>query len=92
MTKAADFYRRRNNANAMSIPFLESEPIFEEGRCLLNGNTLDADNKVIEVKAIIVEENPAISLLQIEEEKGEIAFNNEHNVNDSFYLDPIHHT
>jgi hypothetical protein len=50
LTKAADFYRRRNNAIAMNLLFTESEPSFEDGRTLLNGSTLDAENKVVEAK------------------------------------------
>jgi hypothetical protein len=61
----------------MSLPFLESEPTFEEGRTLLNGNTLDVDNKVVEAKPIKAEDAPVSSSILIEEEKGEMAFHNE---------------
>ena len=76
----------------MNLPFLESEPTYEDGRTLLNGNTLDADNKVVEAQAIIVEDAPFSSSILIEEEKGEMASNNEQNENEEFYVDPIHHT
>lgn len=76
----------------MNLPFLESEPTYEDGRTLLNGNTLDADNQVVEAQAIFVEDAPFSSRLVIEEEKGEMASNNEQNENEEFYVDPIHHT
>jgi hypothetical protein len=39
-----------------------------------------------------VEDAPFSSSILIEEEKGEMASNNEQNENEEFYVDPIHHT
>ena len=41
-TKAADYYRRRNNALAQEQPFEESPPDVQVGRTLLDGRRLDA--------------------------------------------------
>lgn len=46
-TKAADYYRRRNLALATGNQFSEPEPSVDEGRTLLNGSTLDANNQVV---------------------------------------------
>lgn len=40
-TKAADFYRRRNNALALNLPFEEEAPNVHNGRTLLDGRKLD---------------------------------------------------
>ena len=40
-TRAADYYRRRNNAMAMGQPFEEAEPALDVGRTLLDGRKLD---------------------------------------------------
>ena len=42
-TKAADYYRRRNNALALATPFEESPPDVHVGRTLLDGRRLDAN-------------------------------------------------
>jgi len=66
LTKAAEFYRRKNLALATGKPFEESEPSFDEGRTLLNGNTLDQNNQVINVI-----ENLAFAQSQLIEEEEE---------------------
>lgn len=73
----------------MNLLFTESEPSFEDGRTLLNGSTLDAENKVVEAKP-----TSAGDLLisgqkgEIEEEKkGEQEFQfNEHEENEEDQL------
>ena len=42
-TKAADYYRRRNNSLALAQPFEESPPEVHVGRTLLDGRRLDAN-------------------------------------------------
>ena len=42
-TKAADFYRRRNNALALGQPFEEEAPDVHVGRTLLDGRRLDVN-------------------------------------------------
>jgi len=39
-SKAAAFYRRRNQALAMKAVFSETEPEYDEGRTLLDGTKL----------------------------------------------------
>ena len=41
-TKAADYYRRRNNALAQGQPFEENPPDVHIGRTMLDGRRLDA--------------------------------------------------
>ena len=48
-TKAADYYRRMNNAKAMMQPFTEEIPTYEEGRTLLDGRRLDKNGNVVEM-------------------------------------------
>jgi hypothetical protein len=50
-TKAADFYRRMNNAKALMLPFTEEEPSYEEGRFLLDGRKLDKEGQICEAPA-----------------------------------------
>ena len=48
-TKAADYYRRMNNAKAMMKPFTEEIPTYDEGRVMMDGRKLDKDGKPIEL-------------------------------------------
>ena len=48
-TKAADYYRRMNNAKAMMQPFTEEIPTYEEGRTLLDGRRLDKNGNIVEM-------------------------------------------
>lgn len=48
-TKAADYYRRMNNAKAMMQPFTEEIPTYEEGRTLLDGRRLDKNGNAVEM-------------------------------------------
>lgn len=50
------------------------EPSYDEGRTLLNGNTLDKDNQVVEAPPITADELGVGSSHLIEEEKGEMQF------------------
>jgi hypothetical protein len=43
-TRASDYYRRRNLAMATGKAFEDLEPSVEDGRTLMNGNTLDENN------------------------------------------------
>ena len=58
----------------MNLPFSEMEPSYDEGRTLLNGNTLDKDNQVVEAPPITADELGVGSSHLIEEEKGEMQF------------------
>ena len=42
-TKAAEFYRRRNAAEALGTPFSENPPDVHVGRTLIDGRRLDAE-------------------------------------------------
>ena len=60
----------------MNLPFSDNEPSYEDGRTLLNGNTLDSDNKLIEGKLTTTGElllNPSKNEIE-EEKKGEREF------------------
>ena len=60
----------------MNLPFSDNEPSYEDGRTLLNGNTLDSDNKLIEGKLTSTGElllNPSKNEIE-EEKKGEREF------------------
>ena len=48
-TKAADYYRRMNNAKALMLPFTEEIPTYEEGRTMMDGRKLDKDGNIIEM-------------------------------------------
>ena len=48
-TKAADYYRRMNNAKALMLPFTEEIPAYEEGRTMMDGRKLDKDGIIIEM-------------------------------------------
>ena len=48
-TKAADFYRRMNNAKAMMLPFTEEIPTYDDGRIMMDGRKLDKDGNPIEM-------------------------------------------
>ena len=48
-TKAADYYRRRNNALALDLIFNEDELTYEEGRTLTDGRRLDGEGRICEV-------------------------------------------
>ena len=48
-TKAADYYRRMNNAKALMLPFTEEIPSYEEGRSMMDGRKLDADGNIVEL-------------------------------------------
>ena len=47
MTKAADYYRRRNIALSTGNAFTEAEPSVEDGRTLMDGSMLDDNNQVV---------------------------------------------
>ena len=40
-TRALQWYRKRNEAQALDREFTEPEPTYEQGRCLLDGTSLD---------------------------------------------------
>jgi len=48
-TKAADYYRRMNNAKALMLPFTEEIPSFDEGRTMMDGRKLDKDGNIVEM-------------------------------------------
>ena len=48
-TKAADYYRRMNNAKALMLPFTEEIPGYEEGRTMMDGRKLDKDGSIVEM-------------------------------------------
>lgn len=47
-TKAADFYRRMNNARALGTPLSEEEPSYDDGRQLTDGRMIDSEGKICE--------------------------------------------
>ena len=71
-TKAADFYRRRNNALALGQPFDEEAPDTHSGRTLLDGRRLDVNGVPIELteeeKANLTEQERAMGGQGIHEE------------------------
>ena len=48
-TKAADYYRRMNNAKALMLPFTEEIPTYEEGRMMMDGRKLDKEGNIVEM-------------------------------------------
>ena len=48
-TRAADFYRRRNLAEATGQEFTEETPTIDQGRTLLDGRRLDINGAPIEL-------------------------------------------
>ena len=50
-TKAADYYRKRNNAQALELNFNEDEPSYAEGRMLTDGKRrLDEEGRICELE------------------------------------------
>ena len=77
-TKAADYYRRMNNAKAMMQPFTEEIPTYEEGRTLLDGRRLDKNGNAVEMSqeekeaaGIATSQDMLIGANGIEEENNE---------------------
>ena len=48
-TRAAEYYRKMNNANALGLVFNDEEPSYDDGRALTDGRRLDKDGKICEV-------------------------------------------
>ena len=48
-TRAAEYYRKMNNALALNNTFSEEEPSYDDGRTLTDGRRLDKDGKICEV-------------------------------------------
>ena len=48
-TKAADYYRRMNNAKALMLLFTEEIPGYEDGRTMMDGRKLDKDGSIVEM-------------------------------------------
>ncbi len=48
-TRAADYYRRRNLAQAMGDEFTEEAPTIDQGRTMLDGRRLDINGEPIEL-------------------------------------------
>lgn len=72
-TRAADYYRRRNNAMVTKQEFTEAEPALDVGRTLLDGRRLDLNGKPIELteeekKNLSEEEQALRRQAEIEEE------------------------